>query len=440
MISEEDLIDKLGGLNNSGQYDELLYQVNAYLKDNPELSPLYSFKGNALREKGDLDGALAAYRWAIMYNPNDIIARTNYASILYSLKDYVGALNAADAAILMEPDFAEPFLICGNVLSLLGFPEQAMYAYHHALEFMPSNYVLGAYVAELYAKNNEPDDAFSLLMQLLENYPESAAMHLQMAVMLAFFMQNGLPLKKVDDYIIRWQEQFNNNEIVIETAPVLLSHDMNYTPLTLDRLRNAFDSLSSFYDEANQDEAITFINMLESALYSIFSGRDDLRVLDVGCGTGTSAQPLREYVQFGELVGVDISQNLLNIAKDKNIYSKTVCSDALSYISGELNPYDVLIASETFSYFKDLNQAFDTFNQKLKMGGMLFFSIRHNTFNEDDVLLYPPFLYIFSEKYIRNSLAKNGFEIQSIQSMQDGSDENIHDKKYFYIVKKIKNT
>ena len=373
-MTEKDLINKLEILEQTGQYDELLYQANAYLKDSPEFSSLYLFKGNALREKGDLNGALSSYRWAIMYNPNDIVARTNYATILYSLKDYVGALNAADAAILMEPDFAEPYLISGNVLSLLGYPEQAMYAYHHALEYMPSNYVLGAYVVELYAKNNEPEDAFNLLMQLLENYPESASMHLQMGVMLAFFMQNGTPLKTVDDYIIRWQERFGNNEIVSEVAPALLNHDMNYTPLTLDRLKKAFDSLSSVYDEANQDEVITFINMLENALYSSYSGRDDLNVLDIGCGTGTSAQPLRDYVKFGELDGIDISANLLEIAKSKNIYTKTICYDVLSYFSKEFNPYDVLIASETFSYFKDLNEAFDVLGQKMKTGGMLYFS------------------------------------------------------------------
>ncbi|MBP5534319.1 MAG: methyltransferase [Alphaproteobacteria bacterium] len=440
MVSEEELIDKLIALEEAGQYDDLLYQANYYLKDNPEYASLYLFKGNALREKGELEEAQTAYRWAIMYNPNDIAARTNYASILYSFKDYVGALNAADAAILMNPEFPEPYLISGNVLSILGFPEQAMYAYHHAYEFMPSNYGLGSYVAELYAKNNEPEDAFKLLMQILKNYPENAALQLQMAVTLAFFMQNGVMLKEVDEFVIRWQKEFGYNEIVGEVAPILLRHEMNYTPLTSERLKQAFDSISAIYDDVNQDTAITFINMLENSLYSICSGRDDLRVLDVGCGTGMGAQPLREYTRFGELVGVDISSNLLEIAKSKNIYSKTILSDALADIASEMYPYDILIASETLSYFKDLKQAFEILNQKLTIGGMLFFSIKRNTLTKDDVLLYPPFLYIFSENYVRNSLLKNGFEIQSIQPMQDGSDENVHDKRYFYIAKKVKNT
>ena len=438
MITEEEVIDKLSALDNAGQYDELLRLTNEYLKDNPDFGLLYLFKGNALREQGDLDGALNAYRWAIIYDPNDVAARTNYASILYILKDYVGALNAADAAVLMKPEFPDPYLICGNVLSLWGFPEQAMYSYHHALTFSPDNIILGSYVAELYSKQEEPAEAFNVLMQLLVQYPKDYALHLQMATTLAFFMQNGVPLKQVNEFIKQWQNEFSNHPLVKEVAPILLQHQMEYTPLTLERLQSAFNALAPIYDEANQDEAITFINMLESALRPIYGGQDDLRALDIGCGTGLAAYPLKEYTRNGQLVGVDISENLLKQAASKNIYSRLEHSDALFFMEREAEPFDILLSSTSLSFFKDLNQAFAVFNRSLKEGGMFFFTIRQNTLNDDDVVLYPPFSYIFSEKYVRTALLKNGFEIVSVQSMQDGLDEIIHDKKYFYVAKKIK--
>ena len=438
MITEEEVIDKLSVLDSSGQYDELLRQVEEYLKDNPDLGLLYLFKGNALRERGDLDGALSAYRWAIMYDPNDVAARTNYASVLYALKDYVGALNAADAAVLMQPEFPDPYLICGNVLSLLGFPEQAMYSYHHALTFNPDNIILGSYVAELYSKMEEPQDAFNVLMQLLSFYPKDYALHLQMATTLAFFMQNGVPLKQVNEFAKKWQSEHSRHQVVQEVAPILLQHQMEYTPLTLERLQAAFDALAPIYDDANQDEAITFINMFESALRPIYAGRDDLRVLDIGCGTGLAAYPIKEYTANGQLIGVDISAELLKVASSKNIYSRLEQSEALYFIEREPEPFDALIASCSLPFFKDLNQAFAIFNRCLKEDGMFFFSVRQNTLNDDDIVLYPPFSYIFSEKYVRSALLKNGFEIVSVQSMQDGLDEIIHDKKHFYTVKKIK--
>lgn len=440
MITEEEVVNKLSVLDSTGQYDQLLYEVEEYLKDNPDFGVLYVFKGNALRERGDLDGALTAYRWAIMYDPNDVVARTNYASVLYTLKDYVGALNAADAAVLMEPDFADPYLICGNVLSLLGFPEQAMYSYHRALTFNPDNIILGAYVAELYSKQEEPEEAFNLLMQLLKIYPKNDALQLQMATTLAFFMQNGVPLKKVMEFVQVWQKEFDFHPIVSDVAPILLSRQMNNTPLTTERLSAAFDSMADFYDDANQDEAITFINMLENALIPIYANQNDLTALDIGCGTGLGAFALRGYTSNGKLIGVDISKGLLKQAEKKEIYTTLENEEILSWVDKQTEPFDVLIASSSLPFFKDLDVAFAKFNRILKESGMFFFSVRRNTLNEDDIVLYPPFSYIFSERYVRNTLKKNGFEIVSIQSMQDGLEEVIHDKKYFYVVKKVKNS
>ena len=180
--------------------------------------------------------------------------------------------------------------------------------------------------------------------------------------------------------------------------------------------------------------------MLESALRPIYTGQDNLRALDIGCGTGLAAYPAREYTRNGQLIGVDISRELLNIADSKHIYSKLEQADATYYAAREPEPFDFLVSSCCLPFLKNLNETFAVFNRCLKENGMFFFSIRHNTLSQDDVILYPPYSYIFSAKYIKNALSKTGFEIVSIQAMQDGLDEVIHDKKYFYVVKKIKNT
>ena len=196
MITEKELVERLYVLEQAGRYQELLAQADLYLTDNPDLQALYLYKGNALRQLGDLQGALSAYRWAIIYDPNDIEARTNYAATLFDLKDYVGALNAADAAILMKPQEATPYLISGNILSLLGYPEQAMYPYHQAYNFDKQNIALGSYVVELYSTQEEPEEAYTTLMDILSYAPKNLSLHLQMAVMLVFFIKRMNMLMK----------------------------------------------------------------------------------------------------------------------------------------------------------------------------------------------------------------------------------------------------
>ena len=170
----------------------------------------------------------------------------------------------------------------------------------------------------------------------------------------------------------------------------------------------------------------------------IYANQNDLTALDIGCGTGLGALALRGYTSNGKLVGVDVSKTLLEQAESKNVYSQLENEEVLSWIDRQAEPFDILVASSSLPFFKDLDVAFSKFNRVLKEDGMFFFSIRRNTLNDDDVVLYPPFSYIFSESYVRYALKKNGFEIVSIQSMQDGLEEVIHDKKYFYVVKKIK--
>ncbi|MGN1091658.1 MAG: methyltransferase domain-containing protein [Alphaproteobacteria bacterium] len=435
MITQKDLIERFDVLEQSGQYDALLQEIDSYMNDNPDFPPLYFYRGNVLRYKGDLQGALSAYRWAILLDPNDIKARTNYAATLFDLKDYVGALNAADAAILMAPEYPDPYLICGNILSLLGFPEQAMYPYHHAYEFMPDNIPLGAYVAELYSQQEEPEDAVKLMMKLLEKQEKNGALHLQMACMLCFFMQNGVPLKDVEAWTGEWMKVFSS-AFSREVYDNIMRHNLDYTPINAGILARAFDDIANVFDTSAEEEAISFINVLESAMHSYLAGRKDLTVLDIGCGTGLAASPVREYTEHGSFDGVDISAELLNIAKTRKLYNNLSHMDAIEFLSNKQEYYDAMIAANSLPYFGDLNKAFAAFSKALKPKGLMFFSIKINGLNKDDQILYPPYNYLFSSAYVRDVLKENGFTVLSSSVMQEGSDLTVHDKKHFYVVQK----
>ena len=46
----------------------------------------------------------------------------------------------------------------------------------------------------------------------------------------------------------------------------------------------------------------------------------------MGCGTGLLGQTLKETFGFGNLVGLDASENMLEKAKEKGVYNKLICS------------------------------------------------------------------------------------------------------------------
>jgi predicted TPR repeat methyltransferase len=96
-------------------------------------------------------------------------------------------------------------------------------------------------------------------------------------------------------------------------------------------------------------------------------------VADIGCGTGLCA-PLFADVA-GKLIGVDISPNMIEVAKQRGGYYKLFVMDILSFLQGEENTFDLIIAADVFVYFGDLNDLFKACDFALKTNGLLTFSI-----------------------------------------------------------------
>ena len=70
-----------------------------------------------------------------------------------------------------------------------------------------------------------------------------------------------------------------------------------------------------------------------AAATEIYGDEDkkNLKLLDFGCGTGLLGQVLKEKFGFNNLVGLDVSEDMLEKAKQKAIYNKLICS----YVTNE---------------------------------------------------------------------------------------------------------
>ena len=74
--------------------------------------------------------------------------------------------------------------------------------------------------------------------------------------------------------------------------------------------------------------------------------------MDFGCGSGLSGQVLKDKYGYDNLTGLDVSEDMLNIARQGNIYktliSAFVGTDRIKEIQdGE---YDAVISSGAVSY------------------------------------------------------------------------------------------
>jgi len=73
------------------------------------------------------------------------------------------------------------------------------------------------------------------------------------------------------------------------------------------------------------------------------------RVLDIGCGTGLAAKSLFDsgYVNID---GIDLSVAMLNVARERNIYTNLMQLDLLQPLPLEDNSYSALMCAGTFTH------------------------------------------------------------------------------------------
>src|SRR5205085_1454398 len=98
-----DLAETLARLEACGAEPGLVALAKRCLAPNPAERP-----SDALEKKGDLDGALAAFKEAVRLNPNDATAHNNLGFALKRKGDPGGAFVAYRKAARLDPKYTTP--------------------------------------------------------------------------------------------------------------------------------------------------------------------------------------------------------------------------------------------------------------------------------------------------------------------------------------------
>ncbi|SON57524.1 bifunctional 3-demethylubiquinone-9 3-methyltransferase/ 2-octaprenyl-6-hydroxy phenol methylase [Hartmannibacter diazotrophicus] len=140
-------------------------------------------------------------------------------------------------------------------------------------------------------------------------------------------------------------------------------------------------------------------------------------VLDLGCGTGLVGTALRDMTS-GEFVGIDLSEAMVGVAYDKELYDTLYVAECVDYLgSNDEGTFDLIVAADVLPYVGDLAPLFAGAAANLKPGGLLAFS--SETRQAEDIgaegyRVGPSQRFLHAEPYVRGELSKAGFEILSL--------------------------
>ena len=150
------------------------------------------------------------------------------------------------------------------------------------------------------------------------------------------------------------------------------------------------------------------------------------RMLDLGCGTGLTGGTLRDMV--ADLTGIDISENMVEIAHEKDLYETLYVAEIEDFLEdNDDEAFDLITATDVLPYLGALEPLFFGAAENMTDGGLFIFSSETRPAEimaGRSYIVGPHQRFVHAEAYVRERLAATGFEIVEVTDinvrMQDG--------------------
>lgn len=156
-----------------------------------------------------------------------------------------------------------------------------------------------------------------------------------------------------------------------------------YGAKTRDDLKRLYADWAVTYDADHEKVGFFGHRLTAEVLARHLTRRDAARVLDAGAGTGAAGEAL-SALGFNDLVAVDLSDEMLAVAREKGIYSQTIVADLSLPVDafGE-DSFDAAILVGVFSYGQAPAETLDEIIRLVRPGGVVAFTMRTDFHVED---------------------------------------------------------
>jgi len=158
-----------------------------------------------------------------------------------------------------------------------------------------------------------------------------------------------------------------------------------YAARTRDELRALYADWAPDYDRDHARVGFFGHKLAAEVLARHSTRHDGARVLDAGAGTGAAGEALHE-LGFRRLVAVDLSAEMLAVARRKGVYRDTLVADLSVPIDAfKADTFDAAILVGVFSFGQAPAEALDEVLRLVRPGGLVVLTLRTD-FHEQDAM------------------------------------------------------
>ena len=226
----------------------------------------------------------------------------------------VEAEAAYRTAIRLNPDHIDAYTNLGILLNGLKRNEEAAACYCKVITLRPKHREARKLLALAHCTLGEVGEAVRILEEWLDEEPaDPIALHMRSAC-----TGRDVPARASNGFVER----------------------------TFDSFAASFESK---LEKLSYRAPALVAAMLEG---SNLEPSERLEVLDAGCGTGLCGSLVAPYAR--RLIGVDLSEGMLALAKEKHVYDVLVKAELTEYLRGNSEAFDLIVSADTLVYFGDL--------------------------------------------------------------------------------------
>ncbi|MDO5625266.1 MAG: methyltransferase domain-containing protein [Pseudomonadota bacterium] len=363
-----------------GHLEQAAHALNALQPLHPRDVRL-PLMGMRLAERaGNLPGAVQAARHALALAPDWPVTLIELATLLLRQGQHDEALTHARRAVAVAPDEPQAMLRAVAIASDAGAPQQAVDWAQAVLARQPQAHFMRLLLAQALFKQGAFAQASEQFTQLVASHPDNAAAGLGLVASLLKLGDNAAAAEQADALLARLPGE---EDVRYWHA---LAHGQ--TPATQPRatVTAVFDGMAPGYDlHMVRQLGYRLPERVAQALLALYPDRR-FNLLDLGCGTGLLGLYLGRIE--GHIIGVDLSQPMIEQAARHQVYSRfhqVNLLDALRDTPSE--HYEAVACLDTLIYAGELPPVVDGAHRVLKPGGHFIFSCESAPEDGPDLVL-----------------------------------------------------